>query len=262
MFAHIQRKCLDVLLVIILSCGFGLSAVKAADATHFGGVELGFSTFRFDQKIDQKLTFSTASFTLGSQIDRYSVIANYSLSFDSAEVSEEDFTGSADREDFDLIFSYQINPNFSAFIGYKQGETSLDWLSREDEDDGPTQKESYKQDGGFIGISGSWPIEGAGRISASLAYADLDSDNTFVSDGDGADEGEPPEFDDISGKTRGSTTGYSYSLTWTLPLRGSWLFRTKLRLNRYEQDIEFQGVKFSNIDESTTTLLVGLVNAF
>ena len=83
------------------------------------------------------------------------------------------------------------------------------------------------------------------------------------SDNDDEDEEEEPiEFDDIAGKTSENSTGYSANLTWSMPLQGNWLFRSKLRFNRYEQDITFEGTRFSNIEESTTSMLIGLVHIF
>lgn len=111
----------------------------------------------------------------------------------------------------------------------------------------------------FVGASDTWKFEDAGRLSLSTAYAILDSDNTFISDGADEGEGEALEFDDITGKTSGSTTGFSYNLTWTKPLKGNLLYRATLRFNRYEQDIHFQGITFRNINEDSTSLLNSLV---
>ena len=251
-------KSLGALLLLIV---LPITAQGETTARYFSGAELGYSTYEFDQKIDQTLVFTTLGLTAGVSYGRYSFLANYAFSFDEADVSEEDFIGTADRTDLDLILAYQINSEFSVFAGYKNGETELESISREDEN-GPTRDESFKQDGLFVGASYTWAFKEAGRLSLSLAYADLDADNEFVSDGDGADPGEAPEFDDITGKTSGSSTGYSLNLTYSLPLQGNWLYRTKLRINRYEQDIDFEGTTFSGIDENSTSLLMGLVYIF
>jgi hypothetical protein len=224
----------------------------------FGGVEFGYSTYSFDQKIDQTLVFPTTSLTAGMAYGSYNLLASYTFSLDSAEVSEEDFTGSADRQDLDLVLVYQASKQFSFFGGYKLGETSLESISRDD-DNGPIRKESFEQAGPFVGISYNWIIEDAGRLSMSIAYAYLDATNQFVSDGDGPDPGEPPEFDDITGTTTGKTTGYSYNLSWTMPLKGNWLYRARLRFNQYKQDINYQGMQFNDINEDSTSLLMGLV---
>ena len=96
----------------------------------------------------------------------------------------------------------------------------------------------------------------------SVVFAVTDARNKFIADGDGADDGEEKEFDDISGKSSGDSQGYSYNLSWTMPMRGNLLFRTRLRVNRYKQDIHFQGQTFSDIIESSSMLLVGVTRVF
>jgi hypothetical protein len=241
-----------------------VSADAAQKTRKFVGLEFGYSTFQFDEKIDQKLIFQTLSLTAGFGSGPYNFLINYSSSLDSAEVSEEDFIGSADRSDIDLVMVRQFGKSFNIFAGYKTGETTLESFNREELDDGGAESraESFEQEGPFLGFSANWAIEDAGRLSFSIAYADLNSTNRFVSDGDGADPDEAPEFDDITGTTQGKTTGLSYNLAWTMPLKGNWLFRSKIKVNRYKQNIEFQGVSFNGIKESSTSLLIGLIHVF
>ena len=73
---------------------------------------------------------------------------------------------------------------------------------------------------------------------------------------------EDPEFDDLTGRVTGHTNGFSYGLTWSMPLSGNLLFQTKFKMNDYQQDITFAGKKFSNIDETYTSLMVGLAYVF
>jgi hypothetical protein len=80
-----------------------VSADAAQKIRKFVGLEFGYSTFQFDEKIDQKLIFQTLSLTAGFGSGPYNFLINYSSSLDSAEVSEEDFIGSADRSDIDLV---------------------------------------------------------------------------------------------------------------------------------------------------------------
>lgn len=242
---------------------FFSTAEAASSIRKFAGLEFGYSTFQFDEKIDQTLVFPTASLTAGFGSGPYNFLVSYSASLDSAEVSEEEFVGSADRTDFDIVIVRQFSKTFSVFGGYKRGETTLDSFNREGIGSGAAfRTERFEQEGPFLGVSANWLLDGAGRLSFSLAYADLDSTNQFVSDGDGADPGELPEFDDITGTTNGKTTGLSYNLSWTLPLKGNWLFRSKLKINRYKQDIEFQGMTFNNISESSTALMMGVIHVF
>jgi len=122
--------------------------------------------------------------------------------------------------------------------------------------------EKYKQSGPYLGVNMNWAIPDAGKIAFSVAYAVLNADNVYVDDGDGVGVGETREFDDISGKNNGDTTGYSFSLGWTMPIKGSLLFRSRLKVNQYKQDIRYDGVNYNNISESSTMLLVGVTNIF
>jgi rubrerythrin len=65
-----------------------------------------------------------------------------------------------------------------------------------------------------------------------------------------------------TGEVDGKTKGFSYALSWTMPLSGQLLFQTKFKINDYKQDIDFEGQRFKNIDETYTSLHVGLAYVF
>ena len=94
-------------------------AVSMADSDveirKFGGLELGWGTFSFDQKIDKKVVFPVANLTAGIAYERFSLALNVSGSMSDADVSEEDYTGTASRRDYDLTAGYQVNNNISIF---------------------------------------------------------------------------------------------------------------------------------------------------
>ena len=226
----------------------------------FVGIEMGYDTYSFDNKIDDDVVFPVANLTAGLAYQRYSAVLNVSGSIADASVSEEDVYGDASRQDIDLTFGYQIHTNVSVFIGYKDGQTDFSTVNRDPAI--ASGNEYYRQNGPYAGVNLNWSIADAGKIALSVAYADLDAENKFIADGDGADDGEEKEFDDISGKSSGSSQGYSYNLSWTMPMRGNLLFRTRLRVNRYEQDIRYQGQTFSGINESSSMLLVGVTRVF
>ena len=123
--------------------------------------------------------------------------------------------------------------------------------------------ESYSQKGPFFGASYSWQFEKAGRLSLSAAYAYLDATNNFAANTDEEEEEEEPtEFDDLTGQVKGDTKGFSYALSWTMPLSTNLLFQTRFKINDYQQNIVVDGVRFDDIDESFTTLHVGLAYVF
>ncbi len=228
----------------------------------FAGLEVGYGTFSFEQKIDKEVVFPVANLTAGMAYERFNLALNVSGSMSDADVSEEDFTGDASRRDYDLTVGYQLNENISVFLGYKSGKTDLDVLGR-DEDEPYSDSEYYEQSGPFVGINFGWRPTENGKLDVSLAYADLDAENRFFADNDGQDEDEEaPEFDDISGRNSGSSDGYSLSISWTMPLTGNLLFRTKFRHNSYEQDIRVDGQTFNGITEESSMLLVGILGVF
>lgn len=248
--------------IITMVCSFVALPSVGKDITlhKFAGIEVGLGTFSFDQKIDTEIVYPVANLTAGVAYDRYNAVLNYSGSISDADVSEEGEIGTASRQDFDLTFAYQISKVFSTFAGYKRGKTEL---SVTDRASAMSLGEQYfKQTGPFIGFNMNWAIVDAGKLALSIAYADLDADNKFASDSDGVEAGESIEFDDIDSTTKGSSQGFSYSLTWTMPIKGNFIFRTKLKVNSYDQDIQFQGNSFNNIHEQSAMLLVGVTHIF
>lgn len=246
--------------IAILALTSHASAQNGPEIHTFAGLEMGYGTFSFEQKLDQTVVFPVANLTGGIAYQRFNAALNLSGSLQGAEVSEEDFIGTADRRDFDLTFGYQANDYLSAFVGYKSGKTDLDRLSREESP--VASNEYYKQAGPFAGINIGRSFENAGKLDFSIAYALLDADNLFVSDGDGVEAGETREFDDIDDKNSGNSAGYSISLGWTIPISGNLLFRSKLKQNSYEQDIRFDGQDFNGIREKSNMLIVGIIGVF
>ena len=268
---HIKRKLIAPLIFISLSFYTTQSFSENRQQTihKFIGYEMGYGTFSFQEKLDHKLVFPVANLTLGAAHKRFSYILNVSGSLANADVSEEEQEGSASRKDYDFTFGYQINKSISVFTGYKQGETSVNLINRDPLMLTGGGRENYKQTGPYIGVNINKAIKDAGKFSVTVSYAALYSENLFIADGDGPDTGEPPEFDDVNDKTTGTTSGYSYSLNWTMPMKGNLIFRTRLRVNEYKQDIPYYddiygygNINFKDINESSTMLLVGITSIF
>jgi hypothetical protein len=228
------------------------------------GVSGGYTDYDFPAKLDHDLGFPSGGLTLAATRNRWQLALNGSFSLQDADVSEEEDIGNASRQDIDLTLGYQINSNWSAFVGYKSGETKIEYVSREDEDEGIINplKESYEQDGPYVGGAYTWRFEKAGSLTLSLAYAFLDATNEFRANTDDDEPGEDPEFDDLTGRVTGDTNGFSYGIAWTMPLSGNLLFQTRLKYNDYQQDITFEGNEFNNIDETFVSLLVGVAYVF
>ena len=240
-------------------------ADKPVDLHYIGGLSLGYSTFEFPAKLDHSLTFPVYQLHGGIAYRKVYAVVNLADSLSSADVSEEEDLGEASRYDRDISLGYQLTSNWGLFAGYKTGKTTIDYQSREDLDAGgpaPVREESYKHEGPFVGVSHARKFERAGRLTLSLAYADLDASNSFVSDVDADDDEDKPEFDDLTGTVRGDSTGLSLGIRWSIPVAGNLLYYVSYRLNDYEQDLVIDGNRYDNIDEKITYLTTGLFVVF
>ncbi|MBX2878995.1 MAG: hypothetical protein KTR32_03630 [Granulosicoccus sp.] len=227
-----------------------------------GGVSGGYTTFDFPEKLDHEIHFPSAELVLAATVSQWQLNLSWTNSLLDAELSEEEDTGNATRSDLDFTLGYQLNRQWSIFAGLKDGETKIDFIPREE---GISTSESYAQQGPYIGASYSWRFENAGSLNVSLAYAYLDASNIFSANTDneeGEDENEAIEFDDLTGRIDGNTSGFSYSASWTMPLSSSLLYQTRLKVNSYRQDVELSGREFPGIDETLIRLSVGLAYVF
>lgn len=236
-----------------------------SDTRIISGLSLGYSTFSFPEKIDQDISFPTANLTLAATYNRWQISLIDGVTLNDADVSEEEDIGKASRKDFDFTLGYSLTSNWAVFGGYKSGKTKMEFTSRESLDEGApiTQGESYSQEGPYAGIGYSFHFEKAGSLNISIAYAQLNAINNFKANTDEEEEEEEEiEFDDLTGQIRGKLKGFGYGLTWTMPLSSQLLFQTKFKVNEYKQDIDFDGMQFKNINESFTSLNVGLAYVF
>lgn len=257
-----------------------VSNLHAADQStlhKFVGYEMGYGTYAFSEKLDHKIVFPVASLTAGLAYKRFSYVLNLSGSLSDANISEEEQVGNGARRDVDLTVGYQLSKRVSLFIGYKDGVSKIDFTAREPVALFGTGNERYEQQGLFAGVNLNWAYKNAGKLSLSVAYALFDASNHFLQD-EQYDPAPPLpaiadefEFDDVSGNSQGTATGFSYTISYTLPIKGNLLFRTRLRINAYQQDIsgtqsvvgdDNYAYEFNNISESSTMLLVGVTSIF
>jgi hypothetical protein len=256
---------------IALACALilpqlGIANPSLAEVRMVTGASLGYSNFSFPEKLDQEISFPSISIPVTVAADKWQLSANLQTTLSDAQISEEEDVGQASRDDLDLTLGYRLSNNWTIFGGYKYGTTDVQFTPRDaDDEDEPIAitNESYEQEGPFIGASYSWQFERAGNLSFTLAYARLDAINDFSANTDEEEEDdEPVEFDDITGRVEGNTNGFSYSLSWTMPVSSNLVFQTRFKVNDYKQDIVFDNVEFSGIDERFTSLHVGLAYVF
>ncbi|PCJ45882.1 MAG: hypothetical protein COA99_03845 [Moraxellaceae bacterium] len=251
--------------IVLLSSNVALGDNSIKGTRLITGLSLGSSTLSFPEKLDHDISFPSANLILAVTNKRWQLSLNSAFSLSDAKISEEEDTGDASRRDTDLTLGYQASKHWGVYLGFKNGETAITFTPRDLEDDDllTSTSEKYSQRGPYIGGSFNWRFEKAGRLTVSIAYAKLDAVNDFEENTDEEeDEDEALEFDDLTGRVKGDITGFSYSLSWTMPLSGNLLFQTKFKVNDYKQDINVDGITFNNIDEKFILLHVGLAYVF
>jgi hypothetical protein len=238
-------------------------AEKPVDLHFIGGMSLGYSNFDFPAKLDHDLTFPVYQINGAVAYKKFYAVVNLADSLSDADVSEEEDVGDASRYDRDISLGYQVTANWGVFVGYKTGKTTIDYQTREDLDNGqaaPTRKESYKQEGPFVGVSYAVKFSRAGKLALSLAYADLDATNKFTRDIESGDNGTPElEFDDLTGTVKGKSKGLSYGIRWSIPVSGNLLYYASFKINDYKQDLTVDGKNYDNIDQTITYLTTGII---
>jgi hypothetical protein len=263
-----QFKNKTIILCALLSPQLALANSTLDDLRIVTGVSLGYSNFSFPEKLDQEISFPSVNVPIVLALNNWQFSANLQTTLNEAKISEEEDVGRASRDDLDLTLGYRLSSNWTVFGGYKYGNTDIQFTPRdaddEDEDEPlASTNESYKQKGPFVGVSYNWQFERAGNLSFTLAYAQLDAINDFTANTDDEEEDdEPIEFDDMTGRVTGDTQGFSYGLSWSMPVSTNLIFQTRFKINDYQQDIVFDNVKFNGIDERFTSLHVGLAYVF
>ncbi len=253
------------LITSLLISNFAQAEDFLDDARLVTGLSAGYSNFSFPEKLDHDISFPSISIPIAITSKGWQISANLQTTLQDADISEEEDLGSASRDDLDFTLGYQLNRNWTIFAGYKYGKTEMRFNPRDSEEDEEVEvtNDSYRQQGPFLGASYSWRFVKAGSLSISLAYADLNSENIFTANTDEEEEDEEiEEFDDLTGRVEGKTTGLSYAVNWTMPVSDNLLFQTRFKVNDYQQDIAFEGQSFDDIDVDFTSLHVGLAYVF
>lgn len=260
-----------ILRTVTLACLFASHTVQSSnsfdDVRIVTGISLGYSDFSFPEKLDHDISFPSVNVPIGLTKDNWQLSVNLSSTLDDADISEEEDTGKASRQDLDFTLGYRLSKTWSIFTGYKYGKTKMRFTPRdfeEDDDISALTDEDYSQKGPFVGVSYSWLFDKAGRVSLSVAYASLNATNNFSANTDEDEEEgqEEIEFDDLTGQIDGDTKGFSYGISWTMPLSSNLLFQSRFKVNDYQQDIYSNGERFEDIDETFTSLHIGLAYVF
>jgi hypothetical protein len=225
------------------------------------GLSVGVTELSFEEKLDADVSFNTytlfGSVSLG---DAYVSLA-FADSLNEQNISEEDEIGEASRTDLDLNLGYRLTDAWTLFLGYKDGETDIDFRVR---DSDIVQDEYYREEGFYGGATYSWRLGEAGTVSFTLAYIAFDSDLRFTEgfeDDEEEEDGEPVEFDDLEGTFAGDAEGFSAGVSWVIPLGERLAFRTQYRINQYDLEVDTDAGRFEP-DQRLGYFDVGLLYAF
>ena len=234
-----------------------------------GGLEVGHKSQKLGELLDNRLSFYTISGNLQMTYNDFYLGLNIANSLGDTDISEDGEVGSAERSDIDVVFGWQIRNDVTVFAGYKQGETRLDLLTREDEDSTDPQipfRNTFEEKGPYIGVAYTHRLSRAGQLTYSLAYARLDGENSLENaNADPAQPANELDFDDLQGVFKNSAEGYSVGMKWSLPVADDIYYTSLLRMNRYQQDIAGDigsAFKSFSVDETFIDISIGFVYLF
>jgi outer membrane protein with beta-barrel domain len=246
------------LVFLLLSSHFAYA--EDGNVSFVVGGGLGITSLEFDEKLDADTSFNTYQVFASAGFKRAYASLTYADSISDENVSEEDELGSASRQDIDLTIGYRVTDQWTLFLGYKDGETELDFRVR---DSNVVQDEYYREDGLYAGATYTLPLNKAGSLNFSLAYIRFDTDLKFTEGVDEDDDpvGERVEFDDLEGKFSGDSDGFSAGVNWVMPLSNHLAFRAQYKINQYDIEVKSAGLKFKP-DQRLSYFDVGLLYAF
>ncbi len=236
------------LVLIVLGVSLSISARSMAAGSppvrYVGGIAWGFTELTFNEKLDADTAFNTLTATGGISRGKFYSSVAVSGSMSTENISEEDEIGSARRTDVDLNFGYRADANWAFFAGYRAGSTDIDFTIRDTE---TQQKEHYREDGLFAGVSYTIPLGRPGNLSFTLAYTRYNTDLKFTAgfeEDDDEDDEEPTEFDDLEGEYSGESDGYSIGINWVVPLGKALAMRAQYKVNVYDLDLSVDGARY------------------
>ncbi|QIB65928.1 hypothetical protein [Kineobactrum salinum] len=200
----------------------------------------------------------------------------------NSDVPFTDADTSVDRTDYSVTLGYNVWKGANVFVGYMEGETTLEPGPRCPTDvtqaavcDGSAgglslggnlaqdhlllglspYRQNYEEDGWFLGASYAWKIADKGTLSVSLAYADLEAKyvDNYLLGVEGANENFI--FD-------GDSDGLSYGVSWSAPLTSRVGYYLDIRRQSYDMRVNESSGNFPGLvvdtDETMTAFSAGL----
>ena len=225
----VLRWCL-LMIATLLSSGIAFSA-SSVDLSYVGRFSIGCGHFELPSSLNRSIALNMYQFGGAVRYKNVYVAINLSDTLSgNTETDQDNFAVSgysdASRYDRDIVIGFYPEfgsfkgQNWSFFLGYKTGRTDIDNVDISFSN--LSDSTFYEHRGMFIGAHYSFQFETAGRIALGLAYADLEFENTINNNVDRL------RFSD------GSSTGFSYSVSWKIPISGKLSFNSSIKVNDYE----------------------------
>lgn len=259
----IQKKNLDFSQKYIGGSGDGLKGGFDADlptiSLAFTTVykSMLFASLKYETNFEDSYANSTAPFTnANSAIDRQDFNFTVGMNvWEGLNVFGGYISGTTEIEPMPTYIEFPGADNRSCVAQNSCTPTVISNLAKDHQLQGLGQyKQTYKENGWFLGGSYGLSLLDTGTLSASLAYALMDgkySDNYTVI---GA-------VQDVSFNFEGDSKGLSLALTWAAPLNNLLGYYVDLRTQMYDMDASDKTGSFGGkvkTEETITTLTAGL----
>lgn len=216
-----------------------------------------FASLKYETNLEDSYANSTAPFTnANSAIDRQDF--NFTVGMNvwkGLNIFGGYISGTTEIEPMPTYIDFPDADNRSCVAANSCNPTVISNLAKDHQLQGLGQyKQTYKENGWFLGGSYGWSILDTGTLSASLAYALMDgeySDNYTVI---GA-------VQDVAFNFEGDSKGLSLALTWAAPLNNLLGYYIDLRSQMYDMDASDTTGSFGGkveTEETMTTLTAGL----
>lgn len=197
--------------------------------------------------------FITLDLSLTATHDRYFLTINNEVSLKDAIETDPNGLIFFSRQDTNITFGYSFDIA-SVFAGWRTGETSAYFT-------GNSESFGTKSDGFYLGASKSYQFKDKGRLSGSLAIAQLNGEvsltEPFVDTSAFVVGAPPPEV------INGSALGFSVGIGWSGQVSEDTLYSIDYKLNQFdfEDDVVFGGLDLS-YEENFSTFYIGLTHFF
>lgn len=271
-----KTLCIAMVGGALLASGSAYAEEDGSQVDFFGALAIGMKNLEFDEERRGVITDSLNPPSIGSTfrntqtfdgdiyyvevgggmaIGRFYVSGSYEIPLDEEEVSKK-FVGTnnqfrndvdIDRDDWSVTGGYALTEGISIFAGWKFGETTQESPAPVENGAPPGFKQTYEEEGPFVGVSYGIPISDFAQLAFSVAYADLDAE--YKSSAQFGTPSTPTSTNNpmLGPETySGDATGFSYSVRWSGALTDSLDYFLTAKFQKYELDGKGRRVNLTN----------------